>query len=478
MMTKTTEALLNEWMTPQDLLDVSAGGTLTIDGASARDLVDRFGSPLFVISEGTLRANFKRIKSAFEASWPEPVNVMYAIKANPNHAVRAVLHSEGAGGDCFSMGEIHATFAGGADPRKIVVNGSLKSDEIIERAIELGLCINMDAEEEVDAVERVAARLGRRVRVAIRIKVLPEDYFRDFISDCFKRPDFFGAMRRSKWGETLPAAERIIERLKGHPHLEMFGYHTHVGRASKDPAMFAAVGGDLARTIAELHRRTGFAPVMVDLGGGWARERDPEASGELRNPNPIEDYAHAVCTAMREAFDAGVMPLPELWLEPGRYIVGNAGVFLTTIGLIKTDEDLGLTWVNVDSSTNNLPQIDLFGYVYMAIAAEKMKEPALVKSDLVGNTCVPSVFRRDCLVPSLGVGDLIAILDAGMYAEAKGHHFNSLPLPATVMVRDGDAFLIRRRETVEDVFSTMVLPEQLRIDIAKGHRDQGLQAAQ
>jgi diaminopimelate decarboxylase len=114
----------------------------------------------------------------------------------------------------------------------------------------------------------------------------------------------------------------------------------------------------------------------------------------------------------------------------------------------------------------------------MAIAAEKMKEPALVKSDLVGNTCVPSVFRRDCLVPSLGVGDLIAILDAGMYAEAKGHHFNSLPLPATVMVRDGDAFLIRRRETVEDVFSTMVLPEQLRIDIAKGHRDQGLQAAQ
>lgn len=477
-MTETTEAQLNEWMTPQDLLSVSSVGTLTIDGASARDLVNRFGSPLFVMSEQTLRANFRRIKSAFETCWPAPVNVMYAIKANPNHAVRAVLHSEGAGGDCFSMGEIHATFAGGADPRKIVVNGSLKSDEIIERAIKLGLCINMDSEEEVDAVERVAARLGQRVRVAIRVKVLPEDYFRDFVSDCFKRPDFFGAMRRSKWGETLPAAERMIERLKGHPHLEMFGYHTHVGRASKDPEMFAAIGGELARIIAELYRRTGFAPVMVDLGGGWARERDPEASGDLRNPNPIEDYARAVCSAMKEAFETGGMPLPELWLEPGRYIVGNAGVFLTTVGLIKTDEDLGLTWVNVDSSTNNLPQIDLFGYVYMAIAAEKMKEPAFVQADLVGNTCVPSVFRRDCRLPALKVGDLIAILDAGMYAEAKGHHFNSLPLPATVMVREGEAFMIRRRETVEDVFSTMVLPEHLVFDAAKAPRDQELQAAQ
>ena len=114
----------------------------------------------------------------------------------------------------------------------------------------------------------------------------------------------------------------------------------------------------------------------------------------------------------------------------------------------------------------------------MAIAAEKMKEPALVQADLVGNTCVPSVFRRDCRLPALEVGDLIAILDAGMYAEAKGHHFNSLPLPATVMVREGEAFMIRRRETVEDVFSTMVLPEHLVFDAAKAPRDQELQAAQ
>ncbi|MEM6693294.1 MAG: diaminopimelate decarboxylase [Pseudomonadota bacterium] len=457
---ETSQKLLDHWLTPQDHLSVDDSGTLCIEGHSARDLVEKYGSPLFVMSERTLRDNYRRIRAPFTGRWPQPVNVMYAIKANPNIAIRAILGEEGAGGDCFSMGELYATFEGGADPAKIVVNGSWKSDEIIAKAIEHGVCINMDSEEEVDAIERVAAAMDKPVPVAIRIKVLPEKYFADFKSDCFKRPDFFGAMRRSKWGETLPAAERIIKRLKDHQHVRMFGYHTHVGRASKDPAMFAAVGGELAATIAELHTRTGFAPTMVDLGGGWARERDPEASGQLRNLNPIEDYAEAVCAQMRRVFEEGACPLPELWLEPGRYIVGNAGVFLTSIGLIKKDADLGYTWINVDSSTNNLPQVDLFGYTYMVMAAEKMKRPLSHPADVVGQTCVPSIFGKDVALPKMEEGDLIAVLDAGMYAEAKGHQFNSLPRPATALVSGELSWLIRRRETLQDVFGTMVVPER------------------
>ena len=433
-----------------------------IEGATAQGLIKKFGSPLYVISETTLRQNFRRIKSAFETCWPEPVNVMYAIKANPNIAIRAILHDEGAGGDCFSLGEIQVTFDGGADPEKIVVNGSYKPDEVIQRAIELGLTINLDSEEEVDAVERIAEKIGRPVRVAIRIKVLPEDYFKDFKSDCFKRPDFFGGMRRSKWGETVEGAKRIIQRLQNHAHLRLFGYHTHIGRASRDPQMFAAIAGELASNIAELYAETDFAPHMVDLGGGWARERDPEASGDISNPHPIEEYAKAVCDAMLREFNDADMPLPQIWLEPGRYIVGNAGVLLTTIGLIKRDDELGFTWVNVDSSTNNLLQVDLFGYTYMAIAAEGMKRPIAQNADLVGLTCVPSVFVRDCPLPDVNVGEIVAVLDAGMYAEAKGYQFNSLPRPATALVSGKLSWIIRRRETIQDVFSTMVLPERLK----------------
>ena len=459
---QTPETILRQWLTPSDHLAVSDAGDLMVEGVAARDLVTRFGSPLNVISEATLRQNYRRIKAAFEARWPKPVNVMYAIKANPNIAVRAILHDEGAGGDCFSLGEIGATFEGGADPGKIVVNGSYKPDEVIRRAVELGLTINIDSEEEVESIERVAGRIGKAVRVAIRIKVLPEEYFRDFESDCFKRPDFFQGMRRSKWGETAAGAGRIIERLQNHPHLRLAGYHTHIGRASRDPEMFGAIGAELGRIISSLYRGTGFAPFMVDLGGGWARERDPEASGDIRNPHPIEDYAQSICDAMHAEFRRAEMPIPQVWLEPGRYIVGNAGVLLTTVGLIKRDGELGYTWVNVDSSTNNLLQVDLFGYTYMAIAAQGMKRPTTQNVDLVGLTCVPSVFVRDCPLPDVRVGELVAVLDAGMYAEAKSYQFNSLPRPATALVSGQHSWLIRRRETIQDVFSTMVVPERLK----------------
>ena len=460
----TPEEVLRRWMTSSDQLSVSADGSLMIEGISAAELIKRFGSPLYVMSEGTLRKNFRRIKAAFEANWPAAINVMYANKANPNPSIRAILHEEGAGGDCFSLGEIQATFLGGADPNKIVVNGSYKPDEVIARAIDLGLTINLDSEEEVDSVDAVARRLGKTVRVGIRIKVLPEDYFKDFSSDCFKRPNFFQGMRRSKWGETAETAKRIIRRLTGHEHLKLFGYHTHIGRASRDPNMFGAIGAELAQIVLNLYQETNFAPSMIDLGGGWARERDPESSGDVRNPHPIEDYAAAVCAPMLRIFRDGQMPLPEIWLEPGRYLVGNAGVFLTTVGLIKRDTELGFTWVNVDSSTNNLLQIDLFGYTYVALSAEGMHRPLRQKVDLVGMTCVPSVFVRDCAMPELKVGEVIAVLDAGMYGEAKGYQFNSLPRPATALVSGKFSWLIRRRETVDDVFSTMVLPERFKQD--------------
>ena len=150
---------LQSVLTPSDQLAVTSDGDLTIEGAVAADLIARFGSPLFVFSEATLRANYRRARDAFAAVWPGPVNVMFAIKCNPNMAVRAVLHDEGAGGDCFGIPEIEATFAGGADPDKIALNGGNKTAEELERAIELGITINMDAAEEIDDV--VAEMKGR-----------------------------------------------------------------------------------------------------------------------------------------------------------------------------------------------------------------------------------------------------------------------------------------------------------------------------
>lgn len=461
-MCETSAAMLDHVRVSSDCLSISPDGELKIDGVGARSLLARFGSPLFVLSEATLRANFRRIRAAFAAEWPRPVNVMYAIKCNPNFAVRAVLHDEGAGGDCFGVGELEATFAGGADPGVIALNGSNKSDDVIARAIELGVTINMDSAFEVDQIERIAAAQGRRVRVNIRLKIVPPEYA-DYESDLLNfRGDFRPELERLKWGVTPDAAEDMIRRIADRPHLDLAGYHSHLGRLSQQVGHRAAYDGEFGRVAAELHRRTGFAPRIIDLGGGWPRERDPESKGLDRNPSEIEDYARASCSALRRPLEAAGLPLPDLWLEPGRYIAGNAGILLTSVGTIKKDGPF--TWVNVDASTNLMPLLGsgMEGTRNHLLAATRMNDALSLVADVVGPICIPSVLGTDCRLPAVAGGDIIAILDAGMYAESDAHNLNWMPKPATVMVRGAEAGLVRAAETLDSMFATQRLPHWLR----------------
>lgn len=459
---RTAAAVLDEIRIPSDRLTVSADGGLCVEEVAATELVSRYGSPLFVLSDDTLRQNYRRIRAAFAAEWPGHVNVMYAIKCNPNFAVRAVLHQEGAGGDCFGMGELEATFAGGADPEKIALNGSNKSDEPIGRAIDLGVTINLDAETEIDQIERIAAAKGRQARINIRLKIVPPEYA-DYESDLINfKGDFRSELLRLKWGVTPEVAERMIRAIGECGHLDLAGYHSHLGRLSQKVEDRAAYDGEIGRVAAELHRATGFAPRIIDVGGGWPRERDPESKSLARNRNEIEEYARASCNALREPLERAGMPIPALWLEPGRYIAGNAGVLLTSIGGVKSDA--GFTWLNVDASTNLMPLLGggEEGTRNHVIAATRMHEPNSMTADVVGPICIPSVLGSDCRLPGVASGDLIAILDAGMYAESDSHNLNWMPRPATVMVRGRESGLVRAAETLEGMFANQRIPEWLR----------------
>jgi diaminopimelate decarboxylase len=458
----TSKQVLLGALTPSDCLSVTDDGQLAVEDVSATDLIAKFGSPLFVLSDSTLRQNVRRIRGAFEAHWPSTVNVMYAIKCNPNFAVRAVVHEEGAGGDCFGMGELEATFAGGADPDKIALNGSNKSDQVIARAIERGVTINMDAESEAEQVERVAASMDCTVRVNIRMKIVPQEY-QHYKSDLMDfSGDFREELRRLKWGVNATTAERMIVDWKRFPHLELTGYHTHLGRLSQRVVDRADYDREFARVITAIFRKTGFAPTVIDLGGGWPRERDPESRTLERNRHAIEDYASATCEALLSEFkDAGMEP-PALWLEPGRYIAGNAAVLLTTIESIKHED--GLTWYYVDASTNIMPMLGaaVEGTHNHVLSATRMHETLHTTADVVGPLCIPSVLRNDCSLPELAVGDAIVILDAGMYAESDSHQLNWIPRPATVMVRGTDIGLVRAAETLDSIFATQRLPNWLR----------------
>ena len=161
---------------PTDHLEVDEAGVLSIEGCSAPELVRDYGSPLYVISEATLRENYRRIYRAFQNVWPAPINVLYAIKANNNFAVRAILHQEGAGGDCFGNGELYATFMGGGDPEKIVLNGSNKDLDHLRLGVRLGVRINVDLEEEIDLLGKVTADEVRPARVKLRVKIHPPEF--------------------------------------------------------------------------------------------------------------------------------------------------------------------------------------------------------------------------------------------------------------------------------------------------------------
>jgi len=225
----TPQEQLAAILTETDRLSVNSAGDLLIEEMSASRLLQQFGSPLYVFSEATLRDNYRRIQTAFREAWPEPVNIMYAIKANTNLAVRAILHQEGAGGDCFSEGEIYATFEAGADPDKIALNGGYKSPASLRLAVEHGIVINIDAESEIEQLRSICQSLEKRVRVNIRLKPM-NDAYNEIRTDYFGSDKLAEYVRRVKWGFSVKAALSLIERIQAVPELQLVGFSFHIGR--------------------------------------------------------------------------------------------------------------------------------------------------------------------------------------------------------------------------------------------------------
>lgn len=456
----TGRAALARLLQPSDRLDVSPEGMLRIDGHAADALLDRFGSPLVVVSETSLRENYRRIRRAFVERWDAAVNVMYAIKTNPTLAIRAVLSQEGAGGDCFGLGELHATRVGGTDLSRVVMNGSNKSRAEIAEAVRLGITINIDGTDEIAIAQDAARAAGTTARVALRLKLMPAG-LDAFSATFFKTKDAIReAVRRSKWGYTPEAAIALLREIATQPDLRFVGYSCHVGRFAADPHAYGVVAQAIGDAVVALHAATGLWPAILDIGGGWARQREPESRAPDLNPFTIEEHAEATVTALRAALAPAGLAMPELWLEPGRYIVGNAVTLLARVGAIKHDADM--SWVHLDASTNDLMRVETSQAWYHVLPASRMNAPYDAPVELVGGTCIPSLIGTRRLMPTLQRGDCVAILDAGMYAEAISNQFNSIPRPASVLVAPGTAELIKRRETIEDLFMTHVVPERLR----------------
>lgn len=422
-----------------------AQGRLVIGGVDAATLAARYGTPLYVLDEGEVRARAARTRAAFEraaASIDTDVTLYYAGKAFLSTAIVRWVADEGLAVDVCSGGELAIALAAGADPARLGFHGNNKSPAEIAAAVEAGVgALVIDSEIEIERVAAAAARAGRVQRVRLRVNSGVHAGAHDFLAT---------AHEDQKFGVTLARAVELGERIRSHPSLEFLGLHCHIGSQIFDAAGFAE---SAARLLAEHAALAATGPVPeLNLGGGFGI-----AYTAADEPAPIEDIAAGIVRAVADGCRERGIPVPKLAFEPGRSIVGPAGVTLYTVGTVKpvpTDEGWR-HYVSVDGGMSDNPRFVLYGADYTARLAARSSDapPALVR--VVGKHCEAGdiIVDREYLPHDVAPDDILAVAATGAYCWSLASNYNHVPRPAVVAVRDGEARVIVRGETVADLLA-------------------------
>jgi diaminopimelate decarboxylase len=403
------------------------GGALVVGGVRASDLAERFGTPLYVYCEETIRARAREVRQA-----APDARVFWAAKSFPNVAVLRLLGEEGFGALVASLGELELARAAGLPGERLVVHGNAKSDEQLRAAGEAGALVVLDAEGEAAR----AAEAGVR-RVLIRATLGVEADTHEAIQT---------GHHGSKFGLPPDAVVRAAEEARA-LGLEVAGLHVHVGSQLADAGSHEETIAVLGGLAARLRDELGWEPELLDAGGGFAVRHVPDEPQA-----PLGKLVGAVVEAVRQAFDSHGLRQPGVLLEPGRALVGQAGVTLYRVRSVKRLD--GVTWAAVDGGMSDNPRPALYGARYTAVSAARADEPATETVSVAGLHCESGdVLIDDVVLPPPRVGDLLAIPVTGGYTLAMSSNYNATPRPAAVLVRDGEARVIRRRETMDDLLA-------------------------
>jgi len=446
-------------------------GELFVEGCRAQDLAARFGTPIHVVSENQLRRNARRFAAAFGDRWPGPVAILPSIKANPTLALRRILDEEGTGCDVFGPGELEAALRCETDPDLISLNGPMKDEALLERAVAAGVRITLDSLPELSRVRAVAQRLRTPARVRLRHR--PDLVGRDEPSEMSPQGlSVRGALDRYKAGIPTEELLGLDPQVVRDPLVEVTGVHFHVGRHSADPGVWETAAEQLVGLLAQLSDRwEGWRPRELDLGGGFPAPRDPFGRlSSLRRDAPptapaADAYAEALCGRLATGLGSvGIEPSAiRLEVEPGRGLYADAGLHLATVGNVKHQTaPTELTWIETNSSDAYLADVNLELAKWTCLPAVEVFDREMVVADITGRTCALDVIVPDASLRAVQAGEVIAFLDTGAYQDSAASNFNALPRPGTVLVTDDGAELIRRHESLDDVFARDLVPARLR----------------
>ncbi|HPC04370.1 MAG TPA: diaminopimelate decarboxylase [Syntrophales bacterium] len=389
-----------------------------------RNIAEDVGTPFYLYSHRTLCRHYQVFDEAFR---DVPHIVCFSAKANSNVAILRTLTGQGSGVDIVSGGELFRALKAGADPRKIVYSGVGKRQDEIAFALESGILLfNIESFQELEVIDEIAGRMGLKAPVAIRVN--PD-------VDPMTHPHISTGLKENKFGIQIEQSLETYRKAAKLRNVDPVGVDCHIGSQITDITPFLDALDRLKKLIGLL-RNEGIAVRYLDLGGGLG------ITYNLETPPHPSDYAGAI---IKRAGDLGLTFI----LEPGRVIVGNAGILVTRVLYTKSNEDKN--FVIIDAGMNDLIRPSLYGS-YHFIQPVLQKPGEKVQADIVGPICESGDFlAKKRMLPAAGRGDLLAIMSAGAYGFTMASNYNSRPRAAEVLVRDREYFVIREREAYDDL---------------------------
>lgn len=441
-------------MNERETLKINTQGHLEIGGADAVNLAKSFGTPLYVMDENYIRAMCRIYRDTIEKEYGGNGLVLYASKAFSCLAIYRIANSEGIGCDIVSGGELYTALHAGFPAEKMVLHGNNKLLDELTLALDhkIGLIV-VDSYDELDTIDALAAERGRVQDVLIRVNPGVEAHTHRFIQT---------AKTDSKFGFSVSdgTAEKISAYALQKKNIRLKGYHCHIGSQIFEKKSFTTAVDKMVDFMKAMRDKLGFEAGVLNLGGGygiWYTDEDAKVSCE-----GYADYLKAILARLKERADECGLMRPYILIEPGRSIVGEAGITLYTVGAIKDIPGVK-KYVAVDGGMFDNPRYALYQAKYTAVLANRANEKPTEIVSIAGKCCESGdIVCADVALPAAKRGDILAVLSTGAYNYSMASNYNRNLIPPVVLVQDGKAEYIVKPQSYEDLIRNDVIPAKLK----------------
>lgn len=428
--------------------EINPAGNLSVGGCDLVELAEKYGTPLYVLDEKTIRTICADYKKAF-ASYPK-TRIMFASKALCTSALSAVLASEGLGFDTVSGGEIYTVYKAGADMKKVLFNGNNKSFDELNLALDLGVGrISVDNFYELALLNTIAQSKNKIVDILLRITPGIECHTHEYIQT---------GHLDSKFGFDLTQIDEAVELiLNEYTNLKLHGLHAHIGSQIFETSIYPDEIDILCREIARLDEKFGLKLDEINIGGGLGVKYTDEDI-----PPSTYEIGEIITNKLHEVVEKYNIEPPAVFLEPGRSIISMAGVTLYTIGSSKQVPH-GRKYVSIDGGMADNPRPSLYQAKYFAQVANKKENSKAEKITIGGRYCESGdILIEEIELPELEEGDILCVYNTGAYNYSMSSNYNRVEKPAMVLVNNGKSDLIVKRETLDDLLRNDIIPDRLK----------------